>query len=56
MDEDHLGDDFNFEEINKLADQLAVVSKYELTDKEEDKGNTAKVLERFYILLDANIE
>lgn len=56
LDEDYLGDDFNFEKINKLADQQAVASKYELTDLEEDKGNPAKVLKRFYILLDANME
>ena len=56
LDEDHLGDDFNFEEINKLAKQQAAASKYELTDLEEDKGNPAKILERFYILLDANME
>ena len=56
LSENVLGDPFNEESINEVAEAQGVTEHYTLMDKPEDKNNPFKVLSRFYGLLKTSIE
>src|SRR5699024_1244771 len=48
LGESNLGDAFNMKVINEKAEEQGVTEHYEITDHSDEKGNTYKVLKRFY--------
>ena len=56
LGDSNLGDVFNMEVINEEAEDQGVTEHYEITDHADEKGNTYKVLKRFYELVQTSFE